>query len=374
MCTFFIASQMSVTEEAIQATTAAIEAMSVDGEIPDLPDFVIVANPYPLPIEEVVARAYTNCPMYDELHGLTGGITRDGVYFESMVYDHGRDTSGLEGCLRTNRMPDKVYVNPDVIKSHHNGWLLFDFNQCCYLDSWKSWKANISKMVKMLRNDRPYGGYDDDEGYEVPQFDYKRLYPPYYKSNAMVGRITVKEKEVTPLTSMTWSLPESVDESTTYTLVPMPFINSGMDIGSVLYPLYIEDALIGFTVDDSDTYYIISRFTTRNCRIMANQNIASVVIEKGYGTVNVKGMQAAMPTGYRGGYFILEGSPATVVPTMNRIERLTHFKFSEAGSWRSTVIEPPSKYYKKMCVHVPTNIEMYNQIKDLYEPCEPRRR
>lgn len=350
---------MSDTEAAIES----IQAMSIEPSKPEIPDFVLVANPFPLPIEEVIARAYENCPLYDDYYGLTGGITRDGGYFEAMVYDHGRETSGFDGRLWSHKMPYHLCPAPGDIESHHNGWLVFDFGRCCGPAN-GDWRAVISKMVKMLRNDEPYGGYDDDE---APQFDYKPLHPPYFKSNAMIGRPTVKVPVVTkkPITELTWSLPEAKLEVTDYLLVPMPFTNSAMDIATVLYPLYIEEAFVGFTVDDSDTYYEIRSHHTRHDRNVANQNMVSLKMVKGYDTMNIKALRAALPTEYKGGYFILKNGMAGD-DTLKRIEKLTGYKFYET-EWRSTIIEPPNVYYTQKSVFVPTNIEMYKATKDLYE-------
>jgi hypothetical protein len=336
--------------------------MSIEPSTPEIPDFVLVANPFPLPIEEVVSRAYGNCPLYDEIYGLIGGITRDGSYFEAMIYDHGRETSGFDGRLWAHTFPRGVYASPAILKSHHNGWLLFDFAACCGPEN-GDWKTAISKMVRILKSDRiPYNIDEED----LIEFDYTPLHPPYFRSNSMIGRPIVpvpKEEIPAPITSLSWPREAEVNDSSAYTLVPLIFSNSAMDIGNILYPLYIEYGFVGFTVRGSDAFYEIRSHHTRHNRNLCNRNQPSLKIEVDE-AYNNSDLRAALPLEYNGGFLILKGDPKAAADILTRIERLTDYKYP-VTEWRSTVVKPSSIFKIKRCVYVPTSTEMYNLSVDL---------
>ncbi len=324
-----------------------------------MPDYAIVANPFNLPIEEVVAAIY-GIPLYDDIYGLYGGITENQSLVRAALYDHGRKSSGFSGRLWLHEYPQELHPVSVIIRRWRSGWLYFNFRHCCNMEGLTA-KALIEKAL-----DEIHECLKNIYGAEVPGPNkgvrYSTVNDDYYETSTLVVQPVVVAPdcvESMALESLTWALPAEmpIGDNKVYTVMPLPWNNSPAEIANVLYPLHIEDRFRGFSVG-GECRYEPTTHVTRHCTNKVNQNRVSVYLhpERDY---SMSYLRRALPVGYNGGYLIIAGRPTEAKETLRRIERLCDHKFPET-EWRGARVEDA-------IVFAPTLTACYNSSKDLYE-------
>ncbi len=315
----------------LDQVTNEIAAISVAKDFS--PQYALVQNPFKIAIERVVAAAY-DIPIYTETYGFSGGMTVEGTTFYATEYDYGRQARGLGGRLWIMSDMEHIFSgHMEEIQKNPGGWLTFNFNTFCHSND-KTYEETITDFVEALGrclHMRP------------AEITFKNVLGKYKLPEDIIIMGTVVETdhedddyefaEEAPV------VPSAV--SRTLTFVPNPFKTSPAELATILYPLYIEDELLGFTVrGDFATLYQLRHSSTWRCTKPINHNLPSLYVNDHC----LKGIW--LPAGW--GYFVIDGTPDAVPGVIKRISKLTAYTF------------PPMEWCPPLNgLYFPMNIEDY---------------
>ncbi len=311
----------------IEQVTNEIAGISVDKHTEDLrPQYALVQNPFNVAIERVVAAAY-DIPIYTDTYGFWGGMTVEGTQFHAGEYDYGRHSKGLGGRLWIGPHTECTFGwHMNEIRANPGGWLIFDFTHYCYSVD-KTDEETITDFIEALGRSlhmRP------------AEVTFKNVLAKYHPPEdtiimgTVVGRVEDEDTD------------DDEDDATgtalnrTLTFVPNPFKTSPAELALILYPLYIEDELLGFTIKgdrphevgslsgaacgtcDNTTLYQLRHCSTWRCTKPINNNIPSLYVNDHL----LKGISKPC-----GGYFVIDGPPEAVGGIIRRISKLTSYTF-----------------------------------------------
>lgn len=295
----------------LDQVTNEIAAISVDEHVDDIKSqYALVQNPFNIAIERVVAAAY-DIPIYTESYGFWGGMTVEGTQFHAAEYDYGRENKGLGGRLWIGSHMEYTFSgHMTEIRANPGGWLIFDFTHYCYCDD-KTDEETITDFIEALGRSlhmRP------------AEITFKNVLAKYYRPEDTIIMGTV----VGEFDDGDWGT-ESTTETVsvtnrTLTFVPNPFKTSPAELATILYPLYIEDDLLGFTIKgDFTTLYQLRHSSTWRCTKKINNNLPSLYVNDHM----LKGIWLPAHCGY----FLIDGTPDLVPGVIKRISKLTSHTF-----------------------------------------------
>ncbi len=288
----------------IEEVTNEVAAISVAEDFSPL--YALVQNPFNIAIERVVAAAY-DIPIYTETYGFSGGMTVEGTTFYATEYDYGRQAKGLGGRLWI--MSDMEYIfsgHMEEIQKNPGGWLTFNFNTFCHSND-KTYEETITDFIEALGR-------------------CLHMRPAEITFNNVLGKYNLPEDTIIMGTVVSRVEDEDTDDdeadavlSRTLTFVPNPFKTSPAELAVILYPLYIEDELLGFTIKgDNKTLYQLRHSSTWRCTKPINHNLPSLYVNDHL----LKGISKPC-----GGYFVIDGPPEAVGGVIKRISKLTSYTF-----------------------------------------------
>jgi hypothetical protein len=290
----------------LDQVTNEIAAISVDAE--DFsPQYALVQNPFNIPIERVVAAAY-DIPIYTDSYGFWGGMTVEGTQFHAAEYDYGRENKGLGGRLWIGSHMEYTFSgHMNEVHANPGGWLIFDFNSCCNCDK-KTYEETITDFIEALGRSlhmRP------------AEITFKNVLAKYYRPEDTIIMGTLVQPADDEMAEAPVVARSAVSQ--TLTFVPNPFKTSPAELALILYPLYIEDELLGFTIKgDNKTLYQLRHGSTWRCTKKINNNLPSLYVNDH----KLKGLPAG-----GGGYFVIDGTPDLVAGVVKRISKLTSHTF-----------------------------------------------
>ncbi len=293
----------------IEEVTNEVAAISVVTE--DIkPQYALVQNPFNIAIERVVAAAY-DIPIYTENYGFWGGMTVEGTQFHAAEYDYGRQSKGMGGRLWIGPHKECTFSgHMKEIRANPGGWLIFDFNYYCNCEG-KTDEETITDFIEALGrslNIRP------------AEITFKNVLPRFFRPEDTIIMGTV----VGEFDDGEWGTESTTKTlrvtNRTLTFVPNPFKTSSAELASILYPLYIEDELLGFTVRGNfATLYQLRHSSTWHCKKPINNNIPSLYVNDHL----LEGIWLSAHCGY----FVIDGTPDLVPGVIKRISKLTSHTF-----------------------------------------------
>ncbi len=312
--------------QATDIDQVANEVAAISVVVDDIkPQYALVQNPFNIAIERVVAAAY-DIPIYTEIYGFWGGMTAEGTQFHAAEYDYGRQSKGMGGRLWIGSHNECTFSgHMNEIRANPGGWLVFDFKHYCYCED-KTDEQTITDFIEALGRSlhmRP------------AEITFKNVLPRFYRpeDTIIMGTVVSRVEDEEEDNDEADAVP-----SRTLTFVPNPFKTSPAELALILYPLYIEDELLGFTIKgdrphevgslsgaacgtcDNTTLYQLRHSSTWHCTKKINNNLPSLYVNDHL----LKGI--SMPSA-GGGYFVIDGPPEAVSGIIRRISKLTSYTF-----------------------------------------------